>query len=249
MKKLLILLAALPSIVVAAGSGYPLDKAPDLTNDMTALQRGAKTFVNYCLNCHSAESMRYNKLGDIGLTDDQIKANLLFTGDKVGDTMTIAMADQDATQWFGAAPPDLSLIARSRASGAGSGADYLYTFFRTYYRDYSKLTGWNNKAFPNAGMPHVLWELQGEQQAVYEEVENAVGEKKYEFVGFELVKPGELTPNEYDKMVADLTSFLVFMSEPVRNDRVRLGVIVLLFLGVFTVFAWRMNAAYWKDIK
>ncbi len=249
MKKLLILLAALPSIVLAAGGNYPLDKAPDLTNDMAALQRGAKTFVNYCLNCHSAESMRFNRLADIGLTEDQIKANLLFTAEKVGDPMKIAMSKNDAKKWFGATPPDLSLITRSRASKAGTGADYLYTFLRTYYRDHSKLTGWNNMAFPNAGMPHVLWQLQGINRAVYEESVLASGKTEHRFARFEQVQPGLLTPIEYDKLIADLTNFLVFMAEPVRQDRTRLGVIVLLFLGVFTIFAWRLNAVYWKDIK
>ena len=249
MKKLFIFLTLLPSLVLAAGPSITLDKAPDLTNDMAALQRGAKTFVNYCLNCHSAESMRYNRLGDIGLSDEQIKANLLFSEGKVGDTMSIAMSSDDAKKWFGAAPPDLSLIARSRASKAGTGADYLYTFLRTYYRDHSKLTGWNNMAFPNVGMPHVLWELQGEQKAIYTAENGTEKGEKYIFTGFEQTKPGQLSPIEYDRMIADLTNFLVFVSEPVRSDRVRLGVVVMLFLGLFTLFAWRLNAAYWKDIK
>lgn len=251
MKKILALLALVPSLVFGAGSDYPLDKAPDLTNDMAALQRGAKLFSNYCLNCHSAESMRYNRLSDIGLTEEQIKENLMFATENVGDTMDIAMDPKDAKKWFGAAPPDLSLIARSRASSNGSGADYIYTYLRTYYRDPSKPTGWNNMAFPNVGMPHVLWELQGEQVAKYEEVPAGHGEEGtvQKFVGFELAKPGKMTQVEYDQAMADLTSFLVFMAEPVREDRFKLGVIVLLFFGIFTVFAWRLNAAYWKDIK
>ena len=251
MKKLLALLAFFPAVVLAAGSGHPLDKAPDLSNDMAALQRGAKLFVNYCLNCHAAESMRYNRLADIGLTPDQIKDNLLLAGEKIGDTMTIAMAAQDAKKWFGAAPPDMSLIARSRASSAGTGADYLYTYLRTYYRDHSKATGWNNLAFPNVGMPHVMWELQGVQKAVFEEKSDALNpdKKVAEFVGFEQVSPGLMSKPEFDQAMADLTNFLVFMGEPMRSDRIRLGVIVLLFFGVFTVMAWRLNAAYWKDIK
>lgn len=251
MKKLLTLLALLPSLVLAAGGGHPLDKAPDLSNDVAALQRGAKLFVNYCLNCHSAESMRYNRLQDIGLTDDQIKQNLLFASDKVGSTMDIAMDAADAKKWFGAAPPDLSVIARSRASGAGTGADYIYTYLRTYYRDHSKATGWNNLVFPNVGMPHVLWELQGVQKAVFEEKEDAhnPGKKVVHFEKFEQVTPGTMTRVEFDQAMADLTNFLVFMGEPMRADRVRLGVIVLLFFGVFTIFAWRLNAAYWKDVK
>ena len=149
---------------LAAGGGIPLDKAPKLTNDMAALQNGAKLFVNYCLNCHSASFMRYNRLTQIGLTERQIRDNLAFATDKVGDTMNASINPQQAKDWFGAQPPDLTLVARSRASGAGSGADYLYTYLRTYYRDDTKPTGWNNLAFPNVGMPHVLWELQGERR-------------------------------------------------------------------------------------
>ncbi len=251
MKKILALMALVPSLVFGAGSDYPLDRAPDLTNDMAALQRGAQLFANYCLNCHSAESMRYNRLQDIGLSDDQIKENLMFATDNVGDTMEIAMADKDAKKWFGAAPPDLSLIARSRASGAGPGADYIYTYLRTYYRDPTKVTGWNNMAFPNVGMPHVLWELQGERVAKYESVTDPKNPDAtiQKFVGFEQVKPGTMTQVQFDQAMADLTSYLVFMAEPVREDRFKLGVIVLLFFGVFTIFAWRLNAAYWKDIK
>ena len=251
MKKLLALMALVPSLVFGAGGGYPLDKAPNLTNDLAALQRGAKLFSNYCLNCHAAESMRYNRLRDIGLSDDQIKENLMFATENVGDTMNTAMDPKDAKKWFGAAPPDLSLIARSRASSNGPGADYIYTYLRTYYLDPSKPTGWNNMAFPNVGMPHVLWELQGERIAKYEEVADAHDpEKKVQkFVGFEQVKPGTMNQVQYDQAMADLTSFLVFMAEPVRADRFKLGVIVLLFFGVFTIFAWRLNAVYWKDIK
>jgi len=251
MKKILALMALVPSLVFSAGSDYPLDRAPDLTNDMAALQRGAHLFANYCLNCHSAESMRYNRLQDIGLSSDQIKENLMFATDNVGDTMDIAMADKDAKKWFGAAPPDLSLIARSRASSAGPGADYIYTYLRTYYRDPTKVTGWNNMAFPNVGMPHVLWELQGERVAKYESAPDPKNPDAtiQKFVGFEQVKPGTMTQVQFDQAMADLTSYLVFMAEPVREDRFKLGVIVLLFFGVFTIFAWRLNAAYWKDIK
>ena len=251
MKKLFAVLALVPSLVFGAGAGIPLDKAPDLTNDMAALQNGAKLFANYCLNCHAAESMRYNRLQDIGLTEQQIKDNLLFATEKVGDTMTIAMDPVEAKKWFGGTPPDLSVIARSRASGAGSGADYLYTYLRTYYRDPSKATGWNNMAFPNVGMPHVLYELQGERVAKFEDVKDPHDASKtiHKFVGFEQVKPGTMSQAEYDRAIAELTSFLVYMGEPARQDRFKLGVIVLLFFGVFTLFAWRLNAAYWKDIK
>ncbi len=251
MKKLLAILALLPSLVFANGGEFPLDRAPDLTNDMAALQNGAKLFVNYCLNCHSASSMRYNRLRDIGLTEEQIKKNLLFTTDKVGETMTSAMTKKDAKEWFGAVPPDLSVIARAKSSEAGPGADYLYTYLRTYYRDETRATGWNNMAFPNVGMPNVLWELQGVHKAVFVEEKDHHDPSKsvHKFEKFEQVTPGTLSAAEFDKSVADLVSFLVYMSEPAKPVRVKLGVIVLIFLSLFTVIAWRLNAAYWKDVK
>lgn len=232
----------------AAGGGMVLDKAPNKTNDMAALQNGAKLFVNYCLNCHSAAFMRYNRLQDIGLTEDQIKGNLLVTNSKVGETMKAAIDPQLAKAWFGVNPPDLTVIARSRASSAGSGADYLYTYLRTFYRDEQKPTGWNNMAFPNAAMPHVLWELQGERLPVYDLAKEHGHEVKI-FKGWEQVKPGTMTSVQFDDSMGDLVSYLQWMGEPVQNTRVRVGVWVLMFLGVFSFIAWRLNAAYWKDIK
>jgi ubiquinol-cytochrome c reductase cytochrome c1 subunit len=235
--------AALPAHAASA-SVVPWDKFPkERITDMAALQNGAKLFVNYCLNCHSAAFMRYNRLRDIGLTEDQIAQNLIFTGAKVGETMRIAMDPKQAKEWFGGVPPDLTLIARSRAGfgmGADSGADYLYTYLRTYYRDETKVTGWNNLAFPNVGMPHVMWEKQGQQRAVFD------GDR---FVRFEQITPGTMTPAEFNLAMADLVAFLKWMGEPNQSDRARLGVWVLIFLGVFTVIAWRLNAAFWKDIK
>lgn len=228
--------------------GMAWDKAPNQTNDMAALQNGAKLFVNYCLNCHSAAFMRYNRLTDIGLTEQQIKDNLLVTNAKIGETMKAAIDPQQAKAWFGANPPDLTVIARSRAGAGGTGADYLYTYMRTFYKDAEKPTGWNNLVFPNVGMPHVLWELQGDRRPVYDEVKDH-GHAVQVFKGWEQVKPGTLTPLQYDQAVGDLVSYLQWMGEPIQNTRIRVGVWVLLFLGVFTVFAWRLNAAYWKDIK
>ena len=197
---LILVLGLATGAQAASGGGIAWDKAPGKTTDLASLQNGAKIFVNYCLNCHSAAFMRYNRLTDIGLTEKQIKDNLLFTTDKVGETMKAAIDPKQAKEWFGANPPDLTLIARSRAGSGGSGADYLYTYMRTFYRDDSKTTGWNNLAFPNIAMPHVLWELQ-------------------------------------------------WMGEPAQNTRVRVGVWVLLFLGLLSFLTWRLNAAYWKDIK
>jgi ubiquinol-cytochrome c reductase cytochrome c1 subunit len=223
------------------------DKAPHKLNDLPALQNGAKLFVNYCLSCHSAAYMRFNRLRDIGLTEQQIKDNMLFSTNKVGDTMKAAIDPNQAKEWFGANPPDLTLIARSRSGHAGTGADYLYTYLRTYYRDPTKATGWNNLVFPSVGMPHVLWELQGEREPQYE-ARQENGHEVKAFKGWKQLSPGTMTPLQYDAAVADLVGYLQWMAEPAQNSRVRVGVWVLLFLGVFTIFAWRLNAAYWKNI-
>ena len=239
-------LTAMPAL--AAGGGIPLDKAPNRLNDLGALQNGAKLFVNYCLNCHAASYMRFNRLTDIGLTEQQIKDNLLFTTDKVGETMKVAMDPKQAKDWFGGNPPDLTVIARSRSGSAGSGADYLYTYLRTYYRDDSKATGWNNLAFPNVGMPHVLWELQGQRKPVFEEIQSH-GHPTQVLKGWEQVTPGTLSPLAYDSAVADLVNYMQWMSDPTQATRVRVGVWVMIYLLVFFVIAWRLNAAYWKDIR
>lgn len=251
MKKILLgfaLALGLSGAAMAAGGSIPLDKAPQRTNDMAALQNGAKLFVNYCLNCHSAAFMRYNRLRDIGLNDKQIAENLTFATDKIGDTMKAAIDPRQAKQWFGVNPPDLTLIARSRSSKAGSGADYVYTMLRTYYRDDTKPTGWNNLAFPNIGMPNPLWELQGEQSPIYEKVMSH-GHEVERVKGWAMVKPGTMSATEYDNNVGDLVAYLQWMAEPAQNSRVRIGVWVMLFLAAFTVVAWRLNAAFWKDIK
>lgn len=233
----------------AAEGGIPWDKAPNKTNDLVALQNGAKLFVNYCLNCHSAAFMRYNRLTDIGLTVEQIKDNLLFTTDKVGDNMVAAIDPKEAKQWFGTNPPDLTVIARSRAAaGQGSGADYLYTYLRTYYPDAAKPSGWNNLAFPNVGMPHALWQLQGNRVPVYE-TKTEHGQEVQMFKSWQQLTPGTMSPLAYDNAVGDLVSYLQWMGEPAQNTRKRIGVGVLIFLALLTVFTWRLNAAYWKDIK
>ena len=251
MKKILLgfmLALGLSGAAMAAGGSIPLDKAPQRTNDMAALQNGAKLFVNYCLSCHSAAFMRYNRLRDIGLNDKQIAENLTFATDKIGDTMKAAIDPRQAKAWFGANPPDLTLIARSRSSSAGTGADYVYTLLRTYYRDDNKPTGWNNLAFPNIGMPNPLWELQGERRPVYEKVMSH-GHEVERVKGWTPVKAGTLSDAEYDNNVGDLVAYLQWMAEPAQNSRVRIGVWVMLFLAAFTVVAWRLNAAFWKDIK
>jgi ubiquinol-cytochrome c reductase cytochrome c1 subunit len=240
---LLTLSISIASSGFANEAGHPLDKAPDRLNDMSALQNGAKIFVNYCLNCHNAASLRYNRLRDIGLSDEQIKQNLLFTGEKVGDLMKVSMPEKDSKEWFGKTPPDLSVEARSR------GSDWIYTYLRTFYRDDSRPTGWNNLVYKNVSMPHILWELQGERTAKFEEAAGGHGgAAEQRFVGFEQLTPGKMNQQDFDNNMGDLTAFLTWMSEPGQLQRKRIGVIVLLFLAVFTVFAWRLNAAYWKSI-
>jgi len=256
MKRLLLsLLAAIGFVgsALASGGGIQWDKFPtDKLTDMPSLQHGAKLFVNHCLNCHSAAYMRYNRMRDLGLSDDEIKKNLMFATEKVGETMRVSLDAKDAKEWFGAVPPDLTLVARSRADIAkGSGADYLYTYLRTYYRDATKATGWNNLAFPDVAMPHALWQLQGERAAKFSEQKDPHDPSRtvHSFAGFEQVSPGTMTPAQYDEAVADLVGFMQWMAEPNQGLRVRLGVWVLLFLSLFTVVAWRMNAAFWKDVK
>ena len=251
MKKFLISLCLVLGIALpafAATDMIPLDKAPNKLNDLSSLQNGAKIFVNYCLNCHAAAYMRFNRLKDIGLTDKQIKDNLLFTTDKVGDTMKISMDAKQGKDWFGGNPPDLTVIARSRSGQGGTGADYLYTYLRTYYRDDTKATGWNNLAFPNVGMPHVLWELQGQRRPVYKEVIQH-GHPTPVFAGWQQITPGKMTAVEYDTAVADLVNYMQWMSEPAQTTRVQIGVWVMLFLLIFMVIAWRLNSSYWKDIR
>jgi len=234
LKSLLIAVLFAP-LAVLASEGVKLDRAPDRATDKAALQNGAKLFVNNCLNCHGASYVRYNRLKDIGLTEQQIKDNLMFTAEKIGEPMGISMSRKDAKEFFGAWPPDLSLIARSRASGDGSGADWLYTYLRGFYRDEARPTGWNNVVFPSVGMPHVLWELQGEQ---------AMGADHK----LTLARPGKLSTKEYDDAVGDLVAFMVWMAEPKAQFRKQLGIAVLLFLAVFFVVAYAMKRAFWKDI-
>ena len=230
MKKLLIILIFLP--VLALANTAPITvTAPIDANDYASLQRGARTFVNSCLNCHSANYMRYNRLKDIGLTEQQIKDNLLFAGEKVGDTMKTAMNPKDAKKWFGVAPPDLSVEVRAR------GADWVYAYMRGFYRDETTPTGWNNTVYDKVAMPHVLYELQGEQVM------------NHETHKLELVKPGKLSPSEYNAFVGDLTNYMAFMAEPAKQQRKHLGLWALLFLGVLLVLAIKLKKEYWKDIK
>jgi ubiquinol-cytochrome c reductase cytochrome c1 subunit len=250
-KTLAILALVVPGLAFASEGGHKLDRAPDRSTNMAALQNGAKLFVNYCLNCHNASSMRYNRLRDLGLTEEQIKANLLFTGEKVGEMMTTAMPAKDAKAWFGVVPPDLSVIARAKSGPGGTGGDYLYTYLRTFYKDDTRPTGFNNMVVPNVAMPHVLWDLQGVQAAKFVEEKDPHDHSKmvHKFVGFEQVTPGKMSKLEYETAVADLVGYMEWMAEPAAQFRKKLGVWVVLFLTLFALLAWRLNASYWKEVK
>ncbi|SFE97617.1 ubiquinol-cytochrome c reductase cytochrome c1 subunit [Nitrosomonas sp. Nm166] len=225
-----------PVSLLAAELGIALDKAPVDITDNASLQRGAETFVNYCLTCHGASFMRYNRHRDIGLSNEQILDKLIYTGQKVGDLMQSAMRKKEGEEWFGVVPPDLSVIARSR------GADWLYTYLRTFYRDDATATGWNNLIFDRVAMPHVLYQLQGEQELVVKTSDK--GEQK----SLSLQKPGNLTVAEYDKFVGDLVNYLVYLGEPHANTRKELGFMVMIFLLGMLVLSYALKKEYWKDI-
>jgi len=215
----------------ANSEGIHLDKVQIDLSDKASLQRGAKTFVNYCLSCHHAAYMRYNRMGkDLGLTDEQVKNNLMFASDKVGDTMTIAMQAKDAKKWFGVTPPDLSVISRVR------GPEWLNTYLRSFYLDSSRPIGTNNLVFKKVGMPHVLWQQQG--YLSHDEHSGQLVTKT----------KGTLSTYEYNKMVADLVNFLTYMGEPSKIQRLALGKWVLLYLFIFFLVAYPMKKAFWKDV-
>lgn len=231
------LLLIMPAVALASGAAVHLDQAPVNLEDQASLQRGVHLFTSRCLACHAAASMRYNRLHDIGMSDEQIKTELELPEDtKVGDTMRAAMDAGSAKLAYGVAPPDLSVISRSRS------ADWLYTYLRSFYVDTNRPTGWNNAVFPNVGMPHVLADLQGEQQLV------AGAEGGHEAHKLELVTPGSMSAAEYDAAVGDLVNYLVFMGEPAKLVRYKLGMIVLGFLAVLFVLIYALKKEYWRDI-
>lgn len=266
MKKLIALLALAAPLAFAEES-VRLDAAPIDPRDVASLQAGARTFVNYCLNCHSAGMMRYNKLADLGLTEGQIKKNLLFAADKVGELMTVAMTKKDSKEWFGTAPPDLSVIARAR------GADWLYTYLRSFYRDPESATGWNNMVFDRVAMPHVLWTLSGQQVQVEQEFKSrekaeAVGRQeknvwkveelfgteaggtgeRYVLKTIRTQTPGLLSQIDYDILVRDLVNYMNWMAEPNQTMRKQTGYAVLLVLLVLLVVSYLLYKEFWKDV-
>jgi ubiquinol-cytochrome c reductase cytochrome c1 subunit len=242
MRLLAFMLAILPATLLASEAGYRLDHSPHDPRDLVSLQSGARTYVNYCLGCHGAQYMRYNRLADLGLTEAQIRDNLMFTADKIGETMKTAMPAKESKAWFGVAPPDLSVVARSR------GADWLYTYLRTFYRDPKTPTGWNNAVFPNVGMPHALWTLQGERALETTMAKDLSGHERVEYK-WQQISQGAETPVQYDATVRDLVNFLVYVGEPSASSRRSIGIVVLFVLGVVFIFAWLLKREYWKDVK
>jgi ubiquinol-cytochrome c reductase cytochrome c1 subunit len=253
MQKLLAILmiwtALSAPLALASEGGVKLDAAAIDPRDVASLQAGARTFVNYCLNCHSASLMRYSRLRDIGLTEQQIKDNLLFTADKVGEMMNVAMSRKDGKDWFGTAPPDLSVIARSR------GVDWLYTYLRSFYRDPSTATGWNNLVFDRVAMPHVLWSLQGERVRTEVVLKDSAGKELGDghggvrkVVKLETVREGSLSPLEYDVLARDLVNFLSWVAEPNQVFRKQVGFWVLIALGILILLTWLLKKEYWKDV-
>lgn len=241
-RKFFFMLVAMPVAAMASSSAVHLDRAPVNVKDNESLQRGAAVFVNYCLNCHSANYMRYNRMQDFGLSEQQIKDNLLFAAEKPGETMKTAMRPKEAKVWFGAAPPDLTVIARSR------GADWVYTYLRSFYRDDTRPTRWNNLVFDKVGMPHVLHELQGQLAPVMKKVKGEDGHEHEMVDHLQLVKPGRITQAEYDALVGDLVNYLAWMGEPSQAQRKNIGLAVLLFLGLFYIVAFYLKREFWKDV-
>ena len=269
MKKLMTFVAFLLTLssgsMAAGGSNVPLEAANISLNNTAAIQRGAKYFANYCMGCHSAKYVRYQLMTTVGLTEDQIKDNLIFDGSKVGGLMTIAMPENDAAVWFGAPAPDLTLEARLR-----KGADWIYTYLKGFYSDSSRPMGVNNTLFKNVGMPNVLWELEGIKEAVYryevhqdgavlasfdKEADAKTELAKYEGAKLEKVvdhlvqtQPGQLTPAEFDQVARDLATYMTYIAEPIKQERQRIGIWVVLFLSVFSLLAYLMKKEWWKDV-
>lgn len=244
MRKLFLVICLLaPMMVFANTGGVVLDKANIQLDDHAAIKRGAKLFVNYCLNCHSASLMRYSRIGqDLEMSNEEVASELVTTGAKIGSTMKVAIDEKDAKRWFGKPPPDLSVIARAR------GVDWLYTYLRSFYKDESRPWGVNNTVFKDVGMPHVLWELQGLQAPVMETHTDADGNTREVITGFTTVEKGTLSTAEYDATVHDLVTFLAYLSEPSKLQRMALGKWVLLFLAVFLVLVYLLKKEYWRDI-
>ena len=244
----------------AQESGLRLEPAPAHRLNVESLQRGARNFANYCSTCHSAQYMRYNRLTDLGISEQEIRDNLMFATDKIGSTMVSSISNADGAAWFGTAPPDLSVEARIR------GKDWLYSYLLAFYRDEKTATGWNNLVFNNVSMPHVLWERSGVQRLIeteYDDEDKAeaaviaakglalserINDQKYVVKTLTQDASGSMQPVEYKAFVADLVNYLDYISEPVRNRRINIGIGVLIYLGILLVFAYALKRAYWEDV-
>ena len=243
MKFLLAYLSFSAASAFASGAEIHLDTAPVNLRDTASLQRGAKTFINYCLNCHNAQFMRYSHLTQIGLTEQQIKDNLLFTTDKIGEAMVSALDPADAKDWLGSVPPDLTLSARVR------GSDWLYTYMRSFYRDDESPSGWNNTVFKNVAMPHVLHDLQGTQAMMQAGEKRGHDGKMEPAMKLGIDRAGSMSSAEYDRYVADLVNYMTYMAEPARTQRTQLGVLALFFLVIAFFLTLWLKHEYWKDVK
>lgn len=242
-KVILAAILLLPSWVFASSGGVVLQKANTDINDKASLQEGAKMFVNYCMGCHSLKYQRYQRTAkDLNIPEELLKSDLMFTAEKVGEPMAIAMPAGDSEKWFGVAPPDLSVTARAR------GVDWLYTYLLSFYKDDSRPLGVNNLVFKDVGMPHVLWELQGWQEPEYETTKDANGEEHTHIASLKLVEPGEMTPEEYQNAVRNLVNFLDYVGEPAKLQRLGLGWKVLAFIFFFWIVAWFLKHEYWRDV-
>ena len=237
--KLLLIVSLLVSpALLASGGGENLDSVYINLADKGSLRRGAHTFVNYCLSCHAASYMRYERMAaDLEIDTPTLVDNLMFATDKPGELMTINMASEDAKAWFGVVPPDLSLTARSR------GPDWIYTYLRSFYRDETTPTGWNNTLFPSVAMPHVLYEWQGLREAHFDESQGVS-----EFSGFEQIVSGEMSETTYDEAISDLTNFMVYLAEPAKLVRYDIGFWVMGFMLVFIGLTYALKKEYWRDI-
>lgn len=239
MKKILFAFLCAPVMAFAATAGIHLDKWPGSVRDQASLKNGAKLFTTYCMNCHSASFMRYQKLFEIGFTEEEMRNEGMISPDaKVGDLMVVAARTNEQKQWFGGiAPPDLTVVVRARgeAGAPNAGRDFVYTYLRSFYRDPERPTGWNNPTFENVGMPHPMWELQGQA------VKNTDGT-------LTIQTPGSMSAAEYDKAVSDIVAFMTWMAEPQQLERQTIGAFVLLFLVILFVFAYALKKNYWRDV-
>ncbi len=246
MKKLILMfaLAVSPMPALAASeSGGTWPRVEVSLKDKVSLQNGARLFVNYCMSCHSAQYMRYNRMAaDLKIPEHLVEENMIFTGGKIGDAMTTTMTREAGESWFGVAPPDLSLIGKLR------GPDWLYGYLTSFYWDESTATGWNNRRFPNVAMPHALYELQGIQKAVFTTQTDHDGNSQEVFDGFTLVTAGKMDADEFDHAMRDLTNFLYYMAEPARMVRIKYGMWTMLFLAILGTLAFMLKKEYWRDV-